>query len=450
VANTLDEVPGGAQRDHLFISYATEDGAFAEWLALKLTALGYKVWCDRFKLLGGESYPTDIDRAIKEQTFRFLALLSRSSLEKANPKKERTLALNLARKRGEDFVIPLNLDGLTGSDLDWMNADLTFVPFHPNWAEGLRQLIAKLERVGAPRTTTIGGKTVETWLDSRDALPARPETLWSNLLEVKNLPNQIIRSEWKRPLKLDDGVRWPSHADGDRVRWSLERPPTGVAAPNDVSEHSWDVRTSEGLSLRNVMVNLLRRAVEQHSRVRGLTWIPEEKTGYFATGALPNDRIDFVRWDGKKTHVHAIGFRTVRRGGRETKLRYHLAPTIFADLRLVSVPVVQLGLRLQWFGEDGRPLPKGGTHAITRKVRGNWWNHRWIARVFAVASWLADGADEFHPCASLPLSVAGRPLCLSSPVGFDDDDLTADDDDEVEAMIDDDEFADENDAEGGS
>jgi hypothetical protein len=30
-------------RDHLFISYAWENGAFAEWLALKLTAEGYRV-----------------------------------------------------------------------------------------------------------------------------------------------------------------------------------------------------------------------------------------------------------------------------------------------------------------------------------------------------------------------------------------------------------------------
>ena len=61
-------------RDHLFISYATEDFALAEWLALRLTIEGYKVWCDRFELLGGESYPKDIDKAMKEKTFRVLAL----------------------------------------------------------------------------------------------------------------------------------------------------------------------------------------------------------------------------------------------------------------------------------------------------------------------------------------------------------------------------------------
>ena len=56
-------------QDHLFISYASENGILAEWLTLRLTAEGYKVWCDRTKLLGGESYPLDIDKAIKESTF---------------------------------------------------------------------------------------------------------------------------------------------------------------------------------------------------------------------------------------------------------------------------------------------------------------------------------------------------------------------------------------------
>src|SRR5207244_4953089 len=42
-------------RNHLFVSYATEDWSFVEWLVLRLTAEGYNVWCDRIKLLGGES-----------------------------------------------------------------------------------------------------------------------------------------------------------------------------------------------------------------------------------------------------------------------------------------------------------------------------------------------------------------------------------------------------------
>jgi len=70
------------QREHLFISYASEDAAFTSWLALRLTSEGYKVWCDQYKLLGGEPYPSDITKAIQNDTFRFLAVLSKNSLEK--------------------------------------------------------------------------------------------------------------------------------------------------------------------------------------------------------------------------------------------------------------------------------------------------------------------------------------------------------------------------------
>ena len=101
--------------DHLFVSYASEDGSFAEWLSLRLTSEGFKVWCDRTKLLGGESYPMVIDSAIKNSTFRVIAVLSKHSIRKPNPVKERTLALNIGRERKTDFLIPLNLDGYLSS-----------------------------------------------------------------------------------------------------------------------------------------------------------------------------------------------------------------------------------------------------------------------------------------------------------------------------------------------
>ena len=137
--------PTKSRRDHLFISYATEDWSFVEWLTLRLTAEGYKVWCDRIKLLGGESYPRDIDAAIKWRTFRFLTVLSHHSIKKPNPLKERTLALNLAKERNENFVVPINLDGISPTDLDWMVSDLTFISFHLGWADGLKQLLKLLE-----------------------------------------------------------------------------------------------------------------------------------------------------------------------------------------------------------------------------------------------------------------------------------------------------------------
>ena len=72
-------------------------------------------------------------------------MLSRHSIKKPNPLKERTLALNMAKERKENFVVPLNLDGISPTDLDWMVSDLTFISLHLSWAEGLGQLLKMLE-----------------------------------------------------------------------------------------------------------------------------------------------------------------------------------------------------------------------------------------------------------------------------------------------------------------
>src|SRR5271165_4310370 len=101
----------------LFISYAYEDQVFAKWLARKLAFYGYGVWFDQIQILGGESWVKEVDVAIKERSFRVLALLSKSSIGKDNPRKERTLALQLGKQRKmDDFLVTLNLDG---AQPDW-------------------------------------------------------------------------------------------------------------------------------------------------------------------------------------------------------------------------------------------------------------------------------------------------------------------------------------------
>jgi hypothetical protein len=133
-----------SQPVHLFVGYANEDAVVARWLTLRLASEGYHIWCDQIKLLGGESYPRDIRKAIRESTFRFIALISKYSIDKDHPLEERTLAKNvgIARKI-DDFVIPLNLDGSRAEDLDLLTTDITYIPFNKGWAGGLAQLLTK-------------------------------------------------------------------------------------------------------------------------------------------------------------------------------------------------------------------------------------------------------------------------------------------------------------------
>lgn len=157
-------------RDHLFVSHAPSDWALAEWLTLRLATEGYRVWCSRFPMLGGERFPRDVSAAIRERVFRVLALLSRASLSTPADGNARELALAVAGERHVDFLI-----GLTVDDPDSMAPDpalrhLPCVPFHERWETGFVGLVAMLRALEAPRPLVNGA---EVAVEARQFLSSR-------------------------------------------------------------------------------------------------------------------------------------------------------------------------------------------------------------------------------------------------------------------------------------
>ncbi len=306
-------------RDHLFISYAWEDGALAEWLTLKLIALGFKVWCDRIKLLGGESYPRDIDDAIKTRTFRMIALLSRHSIQKPNPVKERTLALSLARERKEDFLVPLNVDGLSPTALDWMISDLTFIPFG-SWSDGLSALLRKLDAIGAPCANSNGAGSVRAWLDLGLGVRDQPERLWSNLIPI-TLPETVRRLT----LRTEGGGAWPtsvgSYLESERVMWSFAEPAT--MRFSNVEEILWrvDGRTHNGATARDIITRLVNDQLDALCASRGLCRAPNGDW-YFTPRSVPSGVLRFINYKGRSTHTKVVGERKFWSGPRADRSRY--------------------------------------------------------------------------------------------------------------------------------
>jgi hypothetical protein len=413
------------QRDHLFVSYASEDYELAEWLTLKLTAEGYRVWCDRVKLLGGESYPRDIDRAIKERTFRLLALLSRHSVSKPNPVKERTIALNIGQEQGIDFLIPLNVDGLAPTQLDWMTSDLTFIRFHESWASGFAQLLKKLDSIDAPRHRVDGRETVCQWFAARDRVLDRPERLWTNLLEIRELPRTLLR--FTRP---SDGFHpwpdaWPHYQQDAAVAWAFEYPANAsVAASPRIAQVDWESdRWHGGLRLIDVATHLVKRHLLRHCLAKGMSISHDGQYLYLPPGLLPGDRLSFTGYDGRRTWVQAVGERTFRlRSGLREKSRYHLSPVFRPMLRAFGRPVLQIQLRVHLTDPQGVPLDPVRAFRRRKSICKDWWNHEWLSRLIAVVSWLADGNESFKvgDGTSGPLVLAGVPIRLVAPVGIDE------------------------------
>lgn len=421
-----------ADQDHLFISYATEDAALAEWLALRLTAAGFKVWIDRFELLGGEQFPQDIDAAIKTKTFRLLHLVSRSSITKPNPTKERTLALNIGRARSIDFLIPLNAEGIPAEELNWMLADLTYIPFWPSWASGFGQLLKKLETIGAPQFEGDGRLIAASKFLPDDVLSSEPETLYSNLIPVVQEPEVIHRFRWSRTLSATENQvlieAWPNHVterqDGLHRRtysYAFEEPPRGLLDNFHVYREGGAVwRASQkidGVESWQILRPLLTSTLVRAARGRGLE-VSDGKPHdyYFPDGLLEEDKIWYYSYSGRRVPLQVVGERSFR--GKD-RFRYNLGFRLDFLRFSGGALVAKFRTRLKVTDAEGKRFDSHITANARRKaITRTWYNADLLKRELAILSFLAQGSDAIDLGSGLHLQA--RPITEQAPFGIDE------------------------------
>jgi len=423
--------PAGTPKlqEHLFISYAWENCALADWLVRQLTAHGYRVWCDRFEMLGGEPFPKIIDEAIKTRTFRLIALLSRYSLNKPNPRKERTLALSLSRERGIDFMIPLNVDGLKASELPWDYSDLTYIPFE-NWWTGLEQLLAKLTKLGAPRPITVDdGRAIAaaTFLPQR-VMVNRPEALRTNCFSFERIPERLYVIEWNQGVPADlDGLKpvWSHYDLPNRRIVAFSLPPQSVqaAAYTEIASVEW--RTAgmiEGVNCRNIVSNLLWQAIVRTLVSRGLRRDSDSGAFYFPRGVLPKNKIKFFGRRGRKTWVAVVGEKTFR--GKP--YRYHLAPDFVIRQDLGADFMAQLRIRVLLTDAKSKRLSTAALIPRRKHLAASWFNRHWLSRVLAIAGFLAKGRKSIVLLdRNDPVVLSATPISGNVPVSIDEAALAA-------------------------
>jgi len=420
-------------RDHLFISYATEDVIFVDWLALRLTAEGHKVWWDRLKLLGGESYPQDINEAIKNQSFRFITVLSRHSINKANPLKERTLALTLAKEQ-KNFIIPINLDGLSTSDLNWMISDLTFIPFHLDWAEGLAQLLKLLERDKAPRELANGRSIAASWFETKGLVVPKEERLWSNVVKISELPEYIYRYETRKPLpdeeRLDLLKLWPHVSDG-QVFWSFFDPPAEFRDKHGAQQfgrREWNSTNGHDAGLDDLAKRILNQALITICLARGLKLTDDGSHCYFPDKLTDKNRLAFKGYDNKWTWVRSVGTRNFRTQTHKEACVYHLAPAMRVWLDHELGDLVQIRVRLFLTTPEGVTLDPKASLARRKRICRSWWNYHWLARISAILQFLANDKSsiELGEGQSHRLTISKQPLVLEVNRGIDESRLGKD------------------------
>ena len=427
-----DQVDTSKKRDHLFISTVDKDGAFADWLTRKLTAEGYRVWCERFQLLGGETFPDDIDDAIKNQTFRFISLYSRASLKDFEVIRQRSLALNVRSERDQDFLIPLNIDGVDQTQLDHVTRTLKFIPFQYNWAEGLKQLLEKLKSIDCPRSLPNGRRVAAEAFLGNDVRSDEKETLFSNCLRVQQIPQVIYRFKVPRQIsekELDKlGFEWSYRKVDSYTFLSFHKPPTSASKEYELIEKGgalWvapKIDKIHGIRIPNLVSELIRKALVVKCHQKGLRYCSETKQLYFPRDPDKSNRISFTQPDGRKNNIAANGQRTHSSGNQ---FLHSLAPDFFVRQDLFDDFTVLVRIQVHLSDTEGNPL-KGHRMIVSRRKHlcKGWWNKDWFNRTLAVSQFLADeGKITIGESRDAQIIIDATPFCINAPVGINEEGL---------------------------
>lgn len=450
-------------REAIFISHATpEDNDCVRWLGSKLELAGYRVWHDLARLKGGDYFWDKIEAAIRNDSFRFIAVVSKVAVGKQGVKDEWAVAGTIERAV-PGFIIPVRIDGIPFSDVPISLHRKNLIDFASGWHKGLAALVDTLEEAQAPKAFSPDPSLARHWLpELKEGAIVRTdakETLDSTWLRIHSLPPAIETARIlgkDREIKVTEENRklpWFEHEDrivgfakgSDLV--SLMAKSVMLKAAN-AAETTTFIEQGSTLGDKDVpwwearkrVGNLVRQAWELAMEAKGFASVYQAsgRRIFYATPELTGGRGKFVRYedfDGKK-RIKALNGKSER---REACWAYGVGMVTSFD----EPWRVELRHAVIFTDDDGKPIEDAlKAHRLRRGFCKSWWNEHWrtLMRAFL---WLAsEGKPElFLPVGSgRSISLCSTPIQFEAPCGLSDvargvDEEPVDEIDEEEAAL---------------
>jgi hypothetical protein len=429
-------------RDVVFINHANpEDNAFATWLAGQLALLGYSVWSDVTKLVGGETFWNDIEDTIRFKSAKFIAVLSRAARDKPGVLDEIDLAVRTERSNGlTRYVVPVRIDDSSYEDVRANIARKNIIDFTSNWALGLQSVLKVLERDRVPRVVTDSGAALSRWVRDRFSpssyFVAAPEFLTTNWLPITELPSTLSLYNVSAPIeRIDDIARsltYPtfrylrllgSFASASDLQADV---PVGFSIsaayriqfdrflagspPELPGLPKWEAsKLATSLLRQSWNLNMKRLGLRPFETASGtLAW-------YMTSGFLTANRVDYVDSDGKKRRKSLVGWSDRR------KVFWHFA--VEAKPVLAGIPRYLLKEHVLFTSDGVLPIDsKDRMHLLRRRFCRSWWNDRWRDLLIAFVYWLSQKGECQLAAGSIAnFRIQDKLMALNSPISLAED-----------------------------
>jgi len=460
-------------RKLVFISHANpEDNEFTQWLASRLTSLGYLVWSDVTQLFGAEKFWRDIEDAIRNHATKIVVVLSRVSQTKDGVLNEIHTALAVEKKHNLDrFVVPIRIDDLPSTDVTSVLIQKGYIDFHRNRADGLGKLLTLFEKDAVPRAQSQNARETSQWigrlLSGSQIIVREPQKIVSNWLSVDLLPDNL--NFFRVPIQADqirsrfESFSYPVYPYRDMIATFSSLEDVNAFLPN------WQVPTrAHEIPLKAILNNqahgfeelkwadasrmlsyLVRVGWDNAMRQNGLRpyamangW----NAWYLVDGYSKNNCTVYADIDGVMRRKRLVGY------SKKRKVYWHFS--MVAHPFIASDPYLILKAHVP-FSEDGMtPLASDKRmHSLRRSFCRSWWNDRWRDLLLAYVDQLSgeDSAISLAVGSNQQIRISARPRMFESPVsvqGIGEVSVEDETDERLDQLADQSDFEVESDLEG--
>ncbi|TRY33968.1 toll/interleukin-1 receptor domain-containing protein [Aliiglaciecola sp. M165] len=420
------------KRNLVFVSHATpEDNHFTLWLSTRLKLIGYEVWSDVTKLFGGEKWWEDIGDAIQDSTFKFVIVITKTSLSKPGVQREVELALAAElQNKLPNFIIPIIIDDSEFGGQPYGLSDRNIIPFSRGWGFGIERLVERLERDQTPKfNKKINlGSVLADIREPSTTVELEEDVATSNSLEISDIPEELnffrIPGDvnlWKKQLSTCPYAwfEWSgmlgTFANRDDLMSFLPSHVIPSASPklnlpsvlnNEVRNHKDFLRGEIIKKVNNLVVetwnnSLFEKGLHKYELSNGrISW-------FFPKNDKFEGLLQFPDQDGQIRRKKVLGF------SPKNNVYWHFA--IEAKIKFGFSPRISLIPHVV-FTEDGRnPLKDSNKmHGLRRGFCKNWWNPRWRDLLLLYVHLLSEGSTEILLDAGKDkmITVASRPTAI--------------------------------------
>jgi len=398
-------------RNSLFISHCTpEDNQFVLWLGTRLQLTGYNVWYDLDGLLGGErDFLNPIDEEIRNNSIKFLLVVSNLTFKKDGVLDEFEFAKSIAKKENIDnFIIPLRIEDVP-YDLRVGQNRYNHIDFTESWAQGLKKLLKKLENDNVPQKTTQ--HPISIWYQNDFTIDRgilnQKEYYYTNLWPIKTLPEQIFMFQYDNEKQAEaifkNNPIYPIIRHGNVLVSFNEKINSCISDENLQIDSSrvFSIEITKIISgfnsdnfptltdSENLLKRLLNRTFHLIMKQRGLFWyeLSNKVNCYFYPNRLIEKNKCLVNYPNRKKRKNLIG--------SFNKAKWHFAISNKSQLK----PLLCFSLKSHiLFSNDGFRIwdDKNKLHAARRKKGKRWFNEEWRDQLMAFITGLKNDESKIE------------------------------------------------------